>query len=113
MSVAYTSQAKAARRLSWFILFVIGVALTVTLYYVKTRAQSARADVQRLTQQIEAETATIRVLRAELAVLENPQRLAVLAQQELGLSPIAPAQTFTADDIPALFEMRAEESPAP
>jgi len=42
MSLSYFNSARAARRMSWFLLFIIGVALTVTLYFVKTHAQRIR-----------------------------------------------------------------------
>ena len=48
MSVSYSGSARASRRMSWFLLFLIGVALTVTLYFVKTHAQSAKRDVKDL-----------------------------------------------------------------
>jgi len=51
MSVSYSSPARAAQRVSWFLLFLIGVALTVTLYFVKTHSQSAKRDVRELSHQ--------------------------------------------------------------
>ena len=64
MSVYVPSHIRAARRMSAFILFVIGVSLMVGLYYVKTRAQSARKDVVRLERLIAEEEAALQVLRA-------------------------------------------------
>ena len=105
MSVRSSQAARAARRLSWFLLFVIGVALTVTLYFVKTHAQSAKRDVRVLTQNIADEDAAIRVLRAELAFLESPARLATLNDLHLNLQPIDPAQERRAVDIIGLFPL--------
>jgi len=59
MSVSYSGSARAARRMSWFLLFLVGVALTVTLYFVKTHAQSAKRDVRDLTKAIATEQAAI------------------------------------------------------
>ena len=46
------SHIRAARRMTGFLLFLIGVALTVGLYYVKTRAQTARKQAVKLERQI-------------------------------------------------------------
>ncbi len=105
MSVSYSSSARASRRMSWFLLFLIGVALTVTLYFVKTHAQSAKRDVSDLTRAIAAEEAAVRVLRAELAYLKSPARLSELNEAHLGLESILPAQERSGQDIEILFPL--------
>ena len=106
MSVVYTGRREAAKRLSWFILFLIGVLLMVTLYFVKTQSQSARKDVQRLTAAAAQERAAIQVLQAELAVLNNPERLSELANEHLQLEPVLPEQVLRVEDVAAAFPMR-------
>lgn len=108
MSVSYSSLARTSRRMSWFLLFLIGVALTVTLYFVKTHAQSAKRDVSELTGAVAAEETAIRVLRAELAYLESPTRLSELNEAYLALSPILPEQERSAQDIERLFSLSVE-----
>lgn len=108
MSVSYLGPARAARRMSWFLLFMVGVALTVTLYFVKTHAQSAKRDVRNLTKAIAAEEAAIRVLRAELAYLEGPVRLSELNESYLTLTPILPEREKSAQDIEVLFPLGGE-----
>ena len=105
MSVSYSGLARTSRRMSWFLLFLIGVALTVTLYFVKTHAQSAKRDVSELTRSIAAEEAAIRVLRAELAYLGSPTRLSELNESYLKLAPILPAQERSAQDVEMLFPL--------
>ena len=105
MSVSYLAPSRAAKRVSWFLLFLIGVALTVTLYFVKTHSQSAKREVRELTQAIAAEEAAIRVLRAELAYLKSPARLSELNETHLGLKSISPDQERTARDIEVLFPL--------
>jgi len=99
MSVAYHDNLRASRRLTGFLLFVIGVGLTVGLYYVKTRAQTARNEVRSLERQIAQEEAAIGVLRAEIAYLESPERLAELGQTELGLMATDSDRIVTPDAI--------------
>ena len=109
MSLSYSGPARAARRMCWFLLFLIGVALTVTLYFVKTHAQSAKRDVRELSQAVSAEEAAIRVLRAELAYLESPTRLSELNETHLKLTPILPEHEGLTLDIEVLFPLKAEE----
>ena len=108
MSVAYHDTLKASRRLTGFILFVVGVGLVVALFYVKTRAQTARAEMRSLERQVAEEEAAIAVLRAEIAYLENPARLAELSQARLGLRPTDPEQVVTEA---AIFDIPLREAP--
>ena len=105
MSVYVPSHIRAARRMSAFILFVIGVSLMVGLYYVKTRAQSARKDVVRLERLIAEEEAALQVLRAEIAFLEGPERLKLYSEEQLGLAPIAVENVISLNDIAGRFPL--------
>ena len=110
MSVHYHDTLAASRRLTGFLLFVLGVGLTVGLYYVKTRAQTALGEVRALERQIAQEEALITELRAEIAFLERPERLAQLSETRLGLAPIEPERLVPASaifDIPLREEFRA------
>lgn len=106
MSVYVPSHIRAARRMTAFLLFVIGVGLTVALYYVKTNAQSAKRELVRLERQIAAEETALRVLKAEIAYLENPARLKDLSEAQLGLAPIKNDQVITKADIETQFPLR-------
>jgi len=108
MSLSYFSSARATRRMSWFLLFILGVALTVTLYFVKTHAQSAKRDVRNLTKAIAAEEASVRVLKAELAYLESPARLSKLNDAYTGLAPISPESERLKADIEHTFPLKSE-----
>ena len=110
MSVRYLDNRRAAKRLSWVLLFSIGVAMTVSLYYVKTRAQSAKKEVKQLERSLEREAAAIKVLEAELAYLSGPERLSELSQQSLGLQPISPDNTKNINEINSVFPIREVEN---
>lgn len=109
MSVYYHNQAKLARRITAFILLLIGVSLTVGLYYVKTRAQSSKKESKRLERLIESEVATLSVLKAEIAHLESPERLKRLSEAQLGLAPTTVEQIVTLKDVETLFPLRDAE----
>jgi len=101
----YTTQNAAVRRLTWFLLLLLGVALMVGLYYVKTRAQSASAEARSLAHKITLEEAAIGVLKAEIAYLESPERLQGLAQTQLGLAPVATERMIDVEDIAERFPL--------
>ncbi len=111
MRGGYQTQADVARRIAGFILLLIGVSLMIGLYYVKTRAQTARQSADRLHYEIALEEAAIGVLRAEIAHLEDPARLQLLAEDHLGLAPTQTNQMITIDDISARFPIREDLQP--
>lgn len=107
-SVYIPSHIRAARRMTGFLLFIIGVALTVGLYYVKTRSQTARKQAVKIERQIAQEEASLRVLRAEIAYLENPERLKALSETHLGLAPVAVKDVIELKDIAVQFPLREQ-----
>ena len=109
MTVRFANHAQTARRMSALILFMIGVVLMVVLFYVKTRAQSARLEVVSLERQISDQEAQLKVLDAEIAFLENPARLRELSVSQLGLEPITVKNVIRESDIDALFPLRTEQ----
>lgn len=91
-----------------FFLFALGVVLTLGLYFVKTRAQTAKAEAAGLERQLNIEKAELLKLKSELAYLENPARVEALANQTLGLKPIAVEQLISIDEIGEHFPLRDE-----
>jgi len=110
MSVAYNDSLRASRRLTGFLLFVIGVGLTIGLFYVKTRARTATNDVRTLERQIATEQSAIDVLHAEIAFLGSPARLAAIGEARLGLAPTDPANLVSAS---AILDIPLRQQPAP
>ena len=102
------SHIRAARRMTGFLLFLIGVALTVGLYYVKTRSQTARKQSVALERKISQEEASLRVLQAEIAYLESPERLKQLSEDHLGLKPIIVKDVLVVRDLVEEFPLRPE-----
>ncbi len=89
-----------------FALFLVGVILTVGLYFVKTRAQTAKTEASQLLRKVEAEQKAVKLLRAELAHLESPDRLSDLAERELGLLPVKSEQTISPEELVEMIPMR-------
>ncbi len=95
----YTPVERASRRLGLFLLVVVGLTLTMVLFFVKSQAQDARAEVASLEARIAQAEADIDVLVAEKAVLSNPERLRGLSEERLGLTPITTASVSTLEEV--------------
>jgi len=85
-------------------------ALVVVVYLAKDGAGDKRADIDRVQEQIVAEQDQIRLLKAEVAHQEQPERLEALAGQYLGLQPIAAKHEV---DAGALADLARVSAPAP
>ena len=82
----------------------LGVLLVLVLavYLAKAGAGGERADIDHVQQQIEDEQTRIRMLQAEVANLEQPERLQTLSSQYLGLQPIPAKHEVQAEALPDL-----------
>ncbi|HLK25993.1 MAG TPA: cell division protein [Caulobacteraceae bacterium] len=82
------------RRVRGFRIIEIGglcvlLALALVVYLAKTHAGGERADIDRIQAQIDSEQTRVTLLRAEVARLEQPERLESLSGRYLNLQPIA------------------------
>ena len=78
------------------------LALVLAVYLAKTGAGGERADIDHVQQQIFDEQTRIRLLQAEVANLEQPERLEALSAQYLGLQPVPAKHEVQADALPDL-----------
>ncbi len=104
----YPGYGEKSGRTAIFVLFLIGVVLTVGLYFVKTHALTAKAEAAHLQRMVSSQQSAVKVLEAELAHLESPNRLADMARKELGLTPIKVEQVLSVDEIVETFPLRDE-----
>jgi cell division protein FtsL len=74
---------------------VVLLALVLTVYLAKTGAGGTRSDIDRLQAQIGDEQSQIRILKAEVATLEQPERLEALSSRYLGLAPLSARREVT------------------
>ena len=89
------------------VCLTILLILVLGVYMAKTFAGRERAQIASVEQQIVDEKIRIRLLKAEVAYLEQPRRIEQLAQQ-LQLAPISPEHETTED---ALIDV-ARHAPA-
>jgi cell division protein FtsL len=80
----------------------LGVLLVLVLavYLAKTGAGGERANIDHVQQQIEDEQTRIRLLQAEVANLEQPERLEALSSHYLDLQPITAKREVQPDALP-------------
>ncbi|WP_165189322.1 cell division protein FtsL [Caulobacter soli] len=78
------------------VCLIILLVLVLGVYMAKTFAGRERAQIASVEQQIVDEKVRVRLLKAEVAYLEQPRRIEQLAQQ-LQLTPIRPEHETTED----------------
>src|SRR5690606_10074451 len=86
---------RGRRRMIRFInllLVMAVIGLSVGLYDIKYRAESADRHARQLEQRIAKEQEAIRVLRAEWSYLNQPERLQELASRYTELKPLTAEQ---------------------
>jgi len=82
------------------LLVVAVIGLSVGLYDIKYRTESADRLAGRIEVQIAAEQDAIRVLRAEWSYLNQPERLQELAARYTELKPLTAKQIGEFEDVP-------------
>lgn len=95
-----------------FASLMIAVLAACGVYALKHRVQSLEKDLHRVERAIERERIEIKRLSAEWATLNQPGRLARLAEAHLQLQPASPRQITTIADIPLRGEQDREGVPA-
>lgn len=74
-------------------------ALVIAVYQVENKVQSMRSELKQLNAQIKQDKETIRVLHAEWAYLNRPDRIREMAGK-LGMDYVSAAQVKNIEDIP-------------
>lgn len=78
------------------------------LYTVKYEAKEARAKLDRIEMEIRGEEEAMRELKAEWALHNRPERLAMLAERFLDLAPASPVQVVHLEALPLPLPVEAE-----
>lgn len=78
------------------------VAIILGVYLAKTVAGRERAEIAQVDRHIRAEKSRIRLLKAEVAHLEQPGRLERLATVYLDLKPVTAGREAEVADLPRL-----------
>lgn len=92
-------QRQSKRRFGLIGFLVFGVLSVVALFLIKANALSAQKHVRALERDIAREAQAVRLMRAEIAYLERPERIAKLAREHLGLEKTTSKQVITLGDV--------------
>lgn len=87
------------------------LALALGVYLVKARAGRETGDITAVEGQIADEQRSLRLLQAEVADLEQPQRLERLSEA-LGLAPTSAKRETSVEQLPDLARQAALTGPA-
>jgi cell division protein FtsL len=80
--------------------FVCVIALAFGVYLAKTNAGRERSKIATIERQIAEERRKLKMLRAEVAHLEQPERLEQLSTQHLGLQAVDGAKEAVPEALP-------------
>lgn len=90
-------------RLTMLLLCLILAGAAAGRYKAEAAVRETRHEIRKLDQVKAEEASKIQVLRAEVAYLESPERLASIAGSATNLEPLSGAQLMTADEFVAAF----------
>jgi hypothetical protein len=94
------------------ICFFTLVALMLTVYLAKTFAGGERAEISKLEREIADESSRVRLLKAEVSFLEQPDRIGALAAY-IGLQPIKADHEITETLLIEAAAKRIKPAPPP
>lgn len=86
------------------------LSLVFGVYLAKTLAGRERSDIARIEFQMGEERARIRLLQAEVAHLEQPERMERLSQTYLGLKPVDSRRETPVERLGELAELTTEDA---
>lgn len=85
-------------RISTFLLCLLLAAASAGRYRAEVAVRETRQSIEMLEQAKADEERRIQVLRAELAYLENPERLAKIAREKTDLEPLTGHQLLNSGE---------------
>ncbi|WP_269713670.1 cell division protein FtsL [Caulobacter sp. NIBR2454] len=112
MSSIFSRRYRGFRVIEIFALTLL-LLLVLGVYLAKTVAGGERAEIARLDRAIADERVRSRLLKAEVAYLEQPRRLERLATNYLGLAPIKAEQEIESDRLAEIAARLSQPRPAP
>ncbi|MCB2096147.1 MAG: hypothetical protein AB7F91_07350 [Parvularculaceae bacterium] len=90
-------------RFTMIMLCFVLAAAAAGRYQAEAAVRDTRIELRRLDQAKERELSSIQLLKAEVAYLENPERLSGIAGNMTSLEPLSGAQLMTAEDFKLAF----------
>ncbi|MEE2693061.1 MAG: hypothetical protein VX640_16145 [Pseudomonadota bacterium] len=97
-------------RITMILLCLLLAGAAAGRYQAEVSVRETRREIQELDRTKADELSQIQLLRAEIAYLENPDRLAKIAAKVTDLEPLSGGQMMTADQFVVAFGDGAAES---
>ena len=98
-------------RVTMIFLCLILAGAAAGRYQAEVRVKQKREEINQLEKLKAREVAEIQLLRAEIAYLESPERLAIIAERATNLKPLTGDQLLTANDFAMAFGAPNTERP--
>ena len=99
-------------RLIDIVAFGCLLAMVFGVYLAKTMAGRERSEIARIEREMRVERDRIRLLQAEVAHLEQPERMERLSETYLGLAPVDAEREARADTLRLLAQAETDGSEA-
>ena len=94
------------------VAFVCLIGLAFGVYMAKTHAGRERSKIAQIERQIAEEKRKLKLLRAEVAHLEQPERLEQLSTQHLGLQAVDGTREARPETLPDIVNPAERRAPA-
>ena len=98
-------------RVAMILLCLLLAGAAAGRYQAEVSVRETREEIEAMRKAKTEELSEIQLLRAEIAYLENPDRLALIAARVTELEPLTGAQLFTADELIAALGADAAGGP--
>lgn len=95
-------------RLTMLLLCLLLAAAAAGRYQAEIAVRESRKEIESLKAKRATELQQIQTLRAEIAYLENPERLAILASKLTDLKPVSASQLMSASEFRVAFSSEAD-----
>ena len=96
-------------RITMILLCLLLAGAAAGRYQAEVSVRETRREIQEIERAKAQELSEIQLLRAEIAYLESPDRLAKIAAKVTDLEPLVGSQLMTADDFAVAFGGGAAE----
>lgn len=100
-------------RVMMLLLCLLLAAAAAGRYQAEVRVREARREIKAIDAEKAKALTEIQVLKAEIAYLEGPERLAAIAKRHTDLAPLSGAQLVTAEEFLAMIGAGEEKPQAP
>lgn len=97
-------------RITTIMLCVFFIAAVAGRYSAEESVRSAEEELRRLDVEYAEEVRQVQMLRAEIAYLESPDRLAKIARSKTDLRPPAPDELLSPDEFVTAMTGETEEA---